>query len=193
MVFFRPAMDWCRVRAWNWRNSKFCLSRCHHLRFRGNFHGNKGGCSPQSGVQFPQEKALKLKRFIRWLSDHLIPKLLRFRAGKVDFDPRSFRESNRSHSRSDAGQSGYSYQARNLSFPIFEGSAMDKFPKIWIFHFWSKNKSHKSKKLGDLRCEASGRAAPKAPHNWENGGQGSHFAIILPSFGFAVNLPSKSM
>ena len=40
-----------------------------------------------------------------------------FRAGKVDFDPRSFRESNRSHSRSDAGQSGYSYQASGRAAP----------------------------------------------------------------------------
>lgn len=182
MVFFRPAMDWCRVRAWNWRNSKFCLSRCHHLRFRGNFHGNKGGCSPQFGVQFPQEKALKLKRFKRWLSDHFIPKLLRFRAGKVDFDPRSFRESNRSHSRSDAGQSGYSYQARNFSLSIFDGSDMGQFPKIWIFHFWSKNKSHKSKKTRRFEMQGFWPCCSKGTTKLNKGGTGIsfcyHFAII---------------
>ena len=89
--------------------------------------------------------------------DHFIPKLLRFRAGKVDFDPRSFRERNRSHSRSDAGQSGYSYQARiflflflmakkwkRRGFPKFESSIFDPKidPKIY---------PKSPRKLGDLR------------------------------------------
>ncbi len=86
--------------------------------------------------------------------DHFIPKFLRFRAGKVDFDPRSFRERNRSHSRSDAGQSGYSYQARIFFFlflmaPKFETAWI---PKIWIFDFWSKNRSrNRSKKSKKAR------------------------------------------